>query len=137
MPMPNFHSFQMKTPGMFKEIAGQEGKFRTKSIADGITILVGRLKRPKKGQENSGVVQTYRFDATKYSFNDGKKWMRDHKLKYRMAEKAIGVKPNEKKKTKTKGKNEIDRKANTAVGLSDLAERLKRDLDKALSISGQ
>lgn len=116
MPLPNFHSARVKEPVAFKKLPGKSGKFRTKRIAKGITILIGRLKSPKKGQEGSGVVQAYRFDKTVYTATQAKAWLSKHKVKYIKFEKA----------------KEAPKKKNEAISLSELADILRDQLGEAV-----
>jgi hypothetical protein len=99
---------------MFKELPGKSGKFRTKTIAKGITILVGKLKKAPKGKANSMVVQAYRFSKSSYTATQAKAWLTKNKVSYIKFEKAGGS-------TSTK-------KTNEAVTLSDLADNLRARL---------
>lgn len=112
MPLPNFHSARVKGTGMFKVLPGKSGKFRTKTIAKGITILTGKLKKSPKGKENSMVVQAYRFAKDIYTTKQAKDWLKKNKVSFISFEKA------EVSKTK---KNE-------AISLSELADMLRDKL---------
>lgn len=116
MPLPNFHSARVKSPGAFKMLPGKKGKFRTKRIAKGITVLIGRLSSPPKGQKDSGVVQAYRFDKKVYTTTQAKDWLKKHKVSFISFEKA---------KVATNKKNEV-------VSLSDLADTLRDKLREAV-----
>jgi len=70
MPLPNFHSARVQSPGRFKE-----GSIRTKEIAPGITLLVGRPKGKKTTEP-----QAYRFDAKKFTAAQAKAWLKEHKI---------------------------------------------------------
>lgn len=72
MPYPNFHSARIRNPGDFKE-----DSFRTKNIASGINIIVGRLKG-----KTTTTTQAYRFDKDKFTAAEAKKWLKDHDIKY-------------------------------------------------------
>jgi len=74
MPYPNFHSARIREPGSFVS-----DSMRTISITSGITAIIGRLKSDPSGGTK---VQTYRFDKTKYSTDEAKKWLDDHNIKY-------------------------------------------------------
>lgn len=112
MPLPNFHSARVKSPTSFKVLPGKSGKFRTKTIAKGITILTGKLKKSPKGKENSMVVQAYRFAKDTYTTKQAKDWLKKNKVSFISFEKA------EVSKTK---KNE-------AISLSELADMLRDKL---------
>lgn len=113
MPLPNFHSARVKSSGMFKVILGKSGKFRTKKIAKGITVLVGKLKKPPKGKENSMVVQAYRFDKGTYTTKQAKDWLKRNKVSFTSFEKAEGS---------------SHKKKNEAISLSELADILRDKL---------
>lgn len=86
MPFPNYHAFRVLDPGKFVRL-------RNKTITKGVQVLVGPLKKPplKKGgtgKVTGAVVQTYRFNKANFSFVQAKKWMKDHKIKYKTGEKA-------------------------------------------------
>lgn len=118
MPLPNFHSARVKSPVAFKVLQGKSGKFRTKKIAKGITILVGKLKKSPKGKENSMVVQAYRFDKGAYTVKKAKDWLKKNKVSFISFEKA-----EESKAKKT---------SNEAISLSELADRLRTRLEEAV-----
>ncbi len=116
MPLPNFHSARVKSPTAFKTLPGKKGKFRTKRIAKGITVLIGRLSSPPKGKEGSGVVQAYRFDKKVYTTKQAKEWLKKHKVSFISFEKA---------KIAAKKKNE-------AISLNTLADTLRDQLREAV-----
>lgn len=66
---------RQKDPGTFKE-----GSFRTIWISrsKGIKSVIGKLKSPPEGQENSTVVQTYLFDREKWDQTKAKAWVKKH-----------------------------------------------------------
>jgi len=72
----NYIRIRQKNPGLFKE-----GSFRTITISSskGIKAVIGRLKKPPKGQAGSAVVQTFLFDKKKWTMAKAKKWVKDHK----------------------------------------------------------
>ena len=83
MPWKNVWAVRIRNPDDFKEVAGQKGKFRTKKITDGVNATIGRLKSPPKGQENSGVIQAYRFYITRFKTKEQvTKWLKDKGVKY-------------------------------------------------------
>lgn len=71
MPFKNEHSARIINPSKF-----EENSFRSKEIAPGIRIIVGKLK----GQ-NTTSVQTYRFDSKKFSPKQAKEWIKKHNIK--------------------------------------------------------
>lgn len=114
MPLPNFHSARVKGTGMFKALPGKSGKFRTKTIAKGITILTGKLKKSPKGKADSMVVQAYRFDKGTYTTKQAKDWLKKNKVSFISFEKAEGSSHHKKK--------------NEAISLSELADMLRDKL---------
>lgn len=72
-PYPNEHSARVRDPKDFIE-----DSFRRKNIDDGVDIIIGKLK----GGDGSMVVQAYRFDASKFTAEEAKKWLKDHDVKY-------------------------------------------------------
>lgn len=80
MPYPNEHAARIRQPGDF-----QKDTFRRKNIADGIDIIIGKLKG-----ESSMTIQAYRFDADVFTASEAKKWLKDHDIKYISFEAASG-----------------------------------------------
>jgi len=72
-PYPNEHSARVRDPEDFIPES-----FRRKNIEDGIDIIIGKLK----GGDGSMVVQAYRFDASKFTAAQAKKWLKDHDIEY-------------------------------------------------------
>jgi hypothetical protein len=74
MPYPNQHAARINSPLRFID-----GSFRTKRIANGVSIIVGRLIT-----NNSGgmTVQAYRFDKTIFTADEARRWLKDHKINY-------------------------------------------------------
>jgi HK97 family phage prohead protease len=72
MPYPNEHSARVKEPGAF-----QQDSFRRKNIADGIDAIMGKLKG-----EDTMTIQAYRFDKSKFTPEEAKKWLKDHDISY-------------------------------------------------------
>jgi hypothetical protein len=82
-PYPNEHSARIREPGDFKP-----DSFRRKNIETGIDIIIGKLK----SGDDSMVTQAYRFKADKFTAEEAKKWLKDHKIKYISFEAASGEK---------------------------------------------
>lgn len=76
MPFLNQHAFRIKDPGKYE-------KFARKNIDAGIDIILGII-----GDKSE--TQAYRFSSKSFTFDEAKKWMKDHNLTYIMAEKASG-----------------------------------------------
>lgn len=72
MPYPNEHAARVKDPGSF-----QEDSFRRKEITPGITLILGKLKG-----ETTMTTQAYRFDKSKFTADEAKKWLKDHDVDY-------------------------------------------------------
>lgn len=77
-PYPNEHAARMANPDQFKK-----NSFRRKSIAAGISIIMG-----KKTNGDTMDVQAYRFDASKFTADQARKWLTDHHLMPMMFESA-------------------------------------------------
>lgn len=80
MPYPNEHAARLRDPGDF-----QPDSFRRKQIADGITLILGRLKG-----ETTMTGQAYRFKADKFTAAEAKAWLKDHDIKFISFEEATG-----------------------------------------------
>ena len=61
--------FRVKDPGLFRE-----GSFRTKSVGDGISIIMGKLR----SGGDSMVAQSYLFDRKTWDREKAKKWIQSH-----------------------------------------------------------
>lgn len=86
IPYPNEHAAPVRNSGDFK--TGQDN-WASKKITDGVRIITGRLKNPPKGRDpDSMVTQTYRFDKTKFTATQAKKWLKDNNVKYLKFEEA-------------------------------------------------
>ena len=72
MPYPNEHSARVRDPGDF-----QPDSFRRKTIANGVDIILGRLKG-----ESTMTTQAYRFNKTVFTAAEAKEWLKDHKVEY-------------------------------------------------------
>lgn len=81
MPYPNEHAARIRNPGEFTE-----GSFRRLEVADGIIIIVGRLKG-----ETTTSTQTYRFNRKKFTAAEAKEWLKEHNIKFTLFEKATGT----------------------------------------------
>jgi hypothetical protein len=78
MPFKNQHAARITDPDQYDE-------FRRKNIAPGIDIILGI-----KGEKTE--TQAYRFDAEKFTFEEVKKWLKDHNIKTIMIEESISDK---------------------------------------------
>jgi len=78
-PYSNEHSARVREPEEFIN-----DSFRRKNIEDGIDIIIGKLK----DGDGSMVVQSYRFDASKFTVAQAKKWLKDHEIDYILFEEA-------------------------------------------------
>ena len=79
MPFPNEHAARVINPNRF-----DEKSFRRKKITDGVDAIMGKLK-----DEKTMTVQSYRFDKTKFTVEQARKWLKDHDIKVILFEKAI------------------------------------------------
>lgn len=71
MPYPKEHAARMIQPERF-----EPGSFRRKNIAEGVDIIMGRLKG-----KDSMTAQAYRFDKSKFTADQAKKWLEENNLK--------------------------------------------------------
>ena len=78
-PFPNEHAARVKDPSEF-----EEGSFRRKNIANGVDIIIGKLKGSDKTE-----VQTYRFDKKVFTAEQAKEWLKEHKAGNKMFEPAV------------------------------------------------
>jgi hypothetical protein len=69
-PYPNEHAARMRDPGDF-----QDGSFRSKTLPNGVRMIMGRLKG-----ETTLTVQAYRFPKSKFTAAQARKWLKDHKI---------------------------------------------------------
>lgn len=79
-PYPNEHAARIKDPSEFKQ-----DSFKRKKIDDGISIIVGKLTNG-----DTMVTQAYRFDSKKFTAQEARTWLSDHKIKYIKFEAASG-----------------------------------------------
>lgn len=78
-PFPSEHAARVKDPSEF-----EEGSFRRKNIANGVDIIMGKLKGSDKME-----VQTYRFDKKVFTEEQAKEWLKSHKADNKMFEPAV------------------------------------------------
>lgn len=71
MPMANFHAARVRPPDDFIDET-----FRTKETGGGIQLIMGKLKKDGKGGPMT--VQAFRFDASKWTEQKAKAWLKDH-----------------------------------------------------------
>lgn len=72
MPYPNEHAARVKSPTLF-----DQDSFRRKNIAPGVDIIIGKLKG-----KSTTTTQAYRFDKTKFTPDQARKWLKDNKVLY-------------------------------------------------------
>jgi len=80
MPFPNEHSARQKEP-----IPSNASYTRRKQIAPGISIV---LQRNKGDDENSFKTQSYRFNKNRFTVEEAKNWLKQHKIGYILFEPA-------------------------------------------------
>ena len=73
MPYPNEHAARVMNPDLF-----EPNSFRSKDLKDGVRIILGKLK----GGSSSMITQTYRFSVDKFTVEQAKQWLKDHKVKF-------------------------------------------------------
>ena len=73
MPMSNFHSARVRDPGSFLDKA-----WATITVGPGIQLVTGKLK--KDGLGGPMTAQAYRFDKSKFTEAQTKKWLKKHKI---------------------------------------------------------
>lgn len=78
-PFPNEHAARVKEPSEF-----EQGTFRRKNIANGVDIIIGKLKGSDKTE-----VQTYRFDKKVFTEEQAKEWLKEHNAGNKMFEPAV------------------------------------------------
>ena len=74
MPYPSEHAARMKDPKQFTS-------FSRKVLGAGVTAIIG-------WKDSKSTIQAYRFDKTKFSPAEAKKWLKDHKEHYILFEAA-------------------------------------------------
>lgn len=85
MPYPSEHAARMIEPGAF-----QEGSFRRKELAEGLSAIMGR----KKGEQTM-TVQAYRFAREKFTPEQAKAWLKEHNAEPAAFEEAAGKEDSE------------------------------------------
>lgn len=80
-PYKNEHSARIEKPDKFVT-----SSFRSKKIATGVRIIIGKYKTDPKGKTHT---QAYRFHVDHFSAAKAKKWLKDHDIKYILFEEAI------------------------------------------------
>jgi 2'-5' RNA ligase len=82
-PFVTEHAARQRDPDDFVATS-----FRRKAIAEGVDIIVGKLKAEPDG---SMVTQSYRFDAEKFTPEQARKWLAEHDVVKRDVEPAKDV----------------------------------------------
>jgi hypothetical protein len=80
-PYPNEHAARVREPGDFKP-----DSFRRKNIADGVDIIIGKLK----AGGDSMVTQAYRFKADVFTADEARAWLKKNDIKFISFEPANG-----------------------------------------------
>jgi len=70
VPYPNEHSGRVRSPDSFRP-----DSFRRKNVAPGVDIIMGKLKG-----EDAMTVQAYRFDRSKFTPAEARKWLKEHDI---------------------------------------------------------
>jgi hypothetical protein len=78
MPYPNEHAARVRNPDAF-----QPDSFRSKPIARGVRVIIGKLKG-----SSTMAVQAYRFEVDKYTIAEAKEWLKRNGVKYILFEPA-------------------------------------------------
>ena len=79
MPYPNEHAARIRNPKLFIDKS-----LRSKKIEDWIRLIAGKLIN----KPDSMSVQSYRFDKTKFTVQEAKKWLVDNGKKFTLFEPA-------------------------------------------------
>ena len=75
MPYPNEHAARMNDPGKYKQIRRQNDKF-----GPGIHAIFGIL------EDGGTELQAIRFDRSKYTPKQARKWLKEHDYKAMLEE---------------------------------------------------
>ena len=75
MPYINEHSARVHNPEKYE-------RFARKNLTTGIDVIIGFIKGG--GSE----IQAYRFDKKKFTPDEAKRWLKEHKVNYISFEKA-------------------------------------------------
>jgi hypothetical protein len=78
MPFPNEHAARVVVPGKFTS-----GSFRRKSIATGVSIIIGKLIG-----KTAMTTQAYRFNKDEFTVVEAKQWLKDNDVKFILFEPA-------------------------------------------------
>jgi len=81
MPFPNEHAARLKDPGQYDKFRRQNNQF-----GQGIHPIYGIKTKPKRIAE----LQAIRFDSSKFTVAEAKKWLKDHDHKTILFEPATG-----------------------------------------------
>jgi hypothetical protein len=76
MPMVNFHAARVRDPADFLD---DKKAWATLTIKPGIELVTAKLK--KDGISGPMTAQAYRFDKSKFTVDQAKKWLKKHKVK--------------------------------------------------------
>jgi hypothetical protein len=69
-PYPSEHACRVRDPDNF-----QKNSFRSKDIAHGVRMILGRLK-----DETTMTTMSYRFDKNVFTAQEAKDWCKKHKI---------------------------------------------------------
>lgn len=94
MPFPNEHAARLKSPGLFKRF-----RRRNNAFGSGIDAVFG--VRDREGKEVTEL-QSIRFDSSKFTVKQARKWLSDHDHKPILFEPATGDKQMKTKDPKQK-----------------------------------
>jgi len=68
--------YRVKSPDLFRP-----DTFRRKDLGGGVAIVIGKLKNPPEGKEDSMVTQSYRFSKEKFKTKkDVQDWLKEHEI---------------------------------------------------------
>jgi hypothetical protein len=76
VPMLNFHSARVRSPGDFLD---DKKAWATITIKPGVELVTAKLK--KDGMSGPMTAQAYRFDIDKFTVQQSKQWLKKHKVK--------------------------------------------------------
>lgn len=71
MPFKNEHAQRMRDPEKFIN-----DRFRRKEIAPGVSVI----SAPLIGGSGSYEIQSYRFDASKFTADEARAWLKSHDI---------------------------------------------------------
>ena len=71
IPFPNFHTARIRNPGQYEEFRTSKDKFR-----EGIDAIFGIKTGPPRKSE----LQAVRFDKTKFTVTEARRWLRENHL---------------------------------------------------------